>query len=596
MKKYISYALSFAAVFAFASCNSKLIEPDEPEVPEAPETPVKDKSATITAEISSYATKVTLGEVDATAVKVLWEDGDAFVLTDGTNNYLFTKKEDIEDGKAVFAYDGSNGYLPEITTENLLFRYPADAAVSYASQPGTVGGISDCITLCAGVPEGATSYEGLNVTFAHETSVVSLTLSHEMFKGNEVTEVTLSSAQATYVATSTFTGDVNDGTVVAHFAVMPGSMTGCMITAVCGGEGYEAKLSDCDLAAGGFYTFETAMKGEPEAFSASANCYVVSKAGYYKFPAVKGNGTEPVGAESSVHPVGTPAKAVVLWESFGTTAVPVVGDLIKKDVEYRDGYVFFSTADAYKEGNAVIAVTDADGNILWSWHIWLTDEPQEQVYTNNAVMMDRNLGATSAVPGDAGALGLLYQWGRKDPFLGSSAVECNKYKLAESTITWPDAVLTSETIGTVAYVTANPTTFVGSEAFYADWFYASPDNTLWTTSAVSKSIYDPCPAGWRVPDLGHWSKAGFFAGTQTDDMANYGISFNISSPSATWYPAAGMRDDNNGLLRDVGNIGSYWSASPDDAAAAYLNFIVKYMVIPTRNGRSYGNSVRCVQE
>ena len=36
-------------------------------------------------------------------------------------------------------------------------------------------------------------------------------------------------------------------------------------------------------------------------------------------------------------------------------------------------------------------------------------------------MMDRNLGATSATPGNVGSLGLLYQWGRKDPFLGSSS-------------------------------------------------------------------------------------------------------------------------------------------------------------------------------
>ena len=132
MKKYVSFAVAMAAILAVASCNYEHIEPEapeEPEVPEVPDEPVKDKSATITAEISSYATKVTLGEGDAAAVKVLWDEDDALVLTDGTNNYMFTKKEDIEDGKAVFTYDGSNGYLPEITSENLVFRYPAEAAV-----------------------------------------------------------------------------------------------------------------------------------------------------------------------------------------------------------------------------------------------------------------------------------------------------------------------------------------------------------------------------------------------------------------------------------------------------------------------------------
>ena len=72
---------------------------------------------------------------------------------------------------------------------------------------------------------------------------------------------------------------------------------------------------------------------------------------------------------------------------------------------YEDGYIAFKTADTFKEGNAVIAAKDADGKILWSWHIWLTDQPEEHVYNNNAgTMMDRNLGATSATPGDVPAV------------------------------------------------------------------------------------------------------------------------------------------------------------------------------------------------
>lgn len=341
------------------------------------------------------------------------------------------------------------------------------------------------------------------------------------------------------------------------------------------------------------------FQAEPEAFSTSANCYVISKAGDYKFLAVKGNGTEPVGAESSIDPIGMPAKAVVLWESFGTTVAPAVGELIKADVEYRDGYVFFSTADTYQEGNAVIAVTDSEGNILWSWHIWLTDEPQAQVYNNDAgIMMDRNLGSTSAVPGEVGAIGLLYQWGRKDPFLGSSAVECNKMKIAESTITWPDAVLKSEVTGTISYVTANPTTFVGADEYAGDWLYSSFDSALWTTSETTKSVYDPCPAGWRVPDGKIWSKAGFLT-QYTNDAANYGISFNITSPSTTWYPKAGCRHASDGDLMNLGNAGSYWSASPEDGKFIYLsvihisNYMNPFLSI---NGRAFANSVRCVQE
>ena len=169
----------------------------------------------------------------------------------------------------------------------------------------------------------------------------------------------------------------------------------------------------------------------------------------------------------------------------------------------------------FKEGNAVIAAKDADGNILWSWHIWLTDQPQAQVYNNDAgTMMDRNLGATSATPSDVGALGLLYQWGRKDPFLGSSSISSNT--IAKSTITWPSAVSSDSSNGTIEYATAHPTTFITYNWSNYDWYYtgsSSTDDTRWTTSSSDKSIYDPCPAGWRVPDKGIWSKAGF--GTTT---------------------------------------------------------------------------------
>ena len=59
---------------------------------------------------------------------------------------------------------------------------------------------------------------------------------------------------------------------------------------------------------------------------------------------------------------------------------------------------------------------DAEGaTILWSYHIWVTDVADQPFGVNSKgnsyTVMDRNLGAVSATPGDAGAIGLLYQWG-----------------------------------------------------------------------------------------------------------------------------------------------------------------------------------------
>ena len=331
----------------------------------------------------------------------------------------------------------------------------------------------------------------------------------------------------------------------------------------------------------------------------SANCYIVSRSGCFMFATVKGNSHESVGRVAS---------ASVLWETFGTDIAPNVGDLIGK-VSYKNGYIIFRTADTFKEGNAVIAAKDEDGNILWSWHIWLTDQPQGQEYFNNAgTMMDRNLGATSATPGDVGALGLLYQWGRKDPFLGSSSISSSR--VAKSTITWPSVVESNSSNGTIAYATANPTTFITDndinyDWYYHDWYYTiseSSDYTRWTTSENTKSIYDPCPTGWLVPDGGRkgvWAKAlgssSYF--DYTYDSTNEGMNFfgKFGSASTIWYPASGFRNNLDGSLGYVGKIGSYCSAL-SEVYAYYLYFDRNGHVNPSfYNSCAYGLSVRCLQ-
>ena len=325
---------------------------------------------------------------------------------------------------------------------------------------------------------------------------------------------------------------------------------------------------------------------------ASANCYVVSEAGVYRFKTVTGN--------NSSLSVGEVASASVLWESFGTDVTPNVGDLVA-DVKYEDGVIVFKTLKTFKEGNAVIAAKDVSGTILWSWHIWFTDQPKGQTYFNNAgTMMDRNLGATSATPGDVGALGLLYQWGRKDPFLGSSSISSSI--LAKSTITWPSDVSSNSSNGTIAYVIAHPTTFITSNGKNYDWYYtgdSSTDNTRWTTSETTKSIYDPCPAGWRVPDGGRkgvWSKAGF--DDTTYDSANEGISFSITSLSTTWYPASGYRHYSFGSLSAVAHDGLYWSTSPSSSSnnAYGMYFNCEGRLDPWNYfSRADGLAVRCLR-
>ncbi len=307
----------------------------------------------------------------------------------------------------------------------------------------------------------------------------------------------------------------------------------------------------------------------------TANCYHVSRTGQYRFKAVKGNTETTVGDVNTVE---------VLWESFGTDVMPTVGDLIYT-VSFIDGYVHFSTPEAFANGNAVIAVKDANGDILWSWHIWCSEEGwQEHIYNNNAgTMMDRNLGATSATPGDVGALGLLYQWGRKDPFLGSSSISSPVQ--AASTGNWE----TSSTQITNALAISNPTTFFTGSSNYL------PDGN-WQSK---KTAYDPCPAGWRVPDGGSngiWKSAGF--ANTSFDSTNRGISFSISTPETTWYPASGYLYIGDGVLHYSGSYGYCWSVTPySDSITYYFYFNIGGIVYPTSyNRRSYGYPVRCLKE
>lgn len=316
--------------------------------------------------------------------------------------------------------------------------------------------------------------------------------------------------------------------------------------------------------------------------SGTANSYIISKAGAYRISPVKGNSSESVGSVAS---------ATVLWESFATNEKPSRGELIRS-VTCRSGNIYFFTGIEFKEGNAVIVAKDASGRILWSWHIWMTDTPEEQVYNNDAgTMMDRNLGATSATPGDDGSYGLLYQWGRKDPFLGAY-VDTSQIKIA-STVAWPSPVVSNQSNGTIAYVTEHPMTFVKSNKI--DWQY-SPDKTLWQSE---KTIYDPCPVGWRVPDGGEDGVWAVACGSY-EDFANYfsgGMDFatRFGPDTTIWYPASGFTDGND-RLNDTGVRGSYWSVSTEGDYANGL-FLDSSSCSPAGSGaRYYGRSVRCFKE
>ncbi len=229
---------------------------------------------------------------------------------------------------------------------------------------------------------------------------------------------------------------------------------------------------------------------------ATANCYIVPAAGYYSFDATTiGCGQEGIIPGARFHTGSasiSPASAKVLMNE---------NDAIS-DITFDGSRIYFRAGSAL--GNAQIAVYDAAGNVLWSWHIWRTDAPADFSVTdsdaNTWTFMDRNLGATGALASDGeAAYGLYYQWGRKDPFPAQTVVK-GLYKNPEKNIGYavehPRRPLEPIVAGLVTDAYDWGTTHKDSSNHY---LWGNPDYAYCHSLAdLSKTIYDPCPAGYMV--------------------------------------------------------------------------------------------------
>lgn len=245
------------------------------------------------------------------------------------------------------------------------------------------------------------------------------------------------------------------------------------------------------------------------------------------------------------------------------------------------------------KGNAVVALKNGN-EILWSWHIWVTDyNPlllNNQKQYNGVVFMDRNLGAIVNYS-DKDGLGLLYQWGRKDPFPGASSVTQNEQR----TIYDGSTVLAAINIEKVTVPdnfnnsVANPMTFYTSDEFpWYSWYGLSEaNNSLWIDAKGNKTAYDPCPHGWRVP-----ANTEIWSGT-TSSLWNNGFALN---PDLGYYPATGGMDFSNGKIIEVGTHGYYWTASPSGTKAKVMRITASEISINSTPFRASGNPVRCVKE
>lgn len=267
-----------------------------------------------------------------------------------------------------------------------------------------------------------------------------------------------------------------------------------------------------------------------------------------------------------------PVSAHLLWESSRG---------LVSDIELKFGYVRFKLPDSSARGNAVMAVYDEERNVLWSWHIWITDRPAEQSFSvgeHTITLLDRNLGATAATCTSAddalATYGLYYQWGRKDPSMGPPTYDYAPINL--NTAPYYDFSSDEKTAAEVTQF-AEPTLRNGVEnpmylilptaqplSYIFNWTHLRYD-FLWgydnLSGMTTKTIYDPCPYGYRVPS----SELDALFSMGSGSAGTYGYTRTIGGEEF-FFPYAGFKGVDVGLnslvssWRYVGQKGDYQSS------------------------------------
>lgn len=336
-------------------------------------------------------------------------------------------------------------------------------------------------------------------------------------------------------------------------------------------------------------------------YNETANCYIVTEAGQYSFDATrKGNDTE-----STI----TPEYVEVIWSD--------VKDLIS-DLSLTGGRISFSVSDV--KGNALIGVKESaeSEEYLWSWHIWCTDQPKDETYPENRfkyvyTVMDRALGATSADEGSYDAM--LYEWGRKDPFTNKSTIYLKGTEETDVKAKWyktkSQSKVPDDGNNNVTWAAQHPDTYI-----YGKYRWCQKDDvSLWgnpkgdtqyypSMQEITKTVYDPCPAGYRVPPKDTWidwdeasKRQGSFA---------KGYTFIYDEGKTTWFAAVGSRcSQSNAMysasgLYNVGKQGYYWTSSHHSSSnlnmMGYFEFYAATVYPQSHFYGAAGYAVRCVKE
>ncbi|MDE5815154.1 MAG: hypothetical protein K2H42_02515, partial [Alistipes sp.] len=348
------------------------------------------------------------------------------------------------------------------------------------------------------------------------------------------------------------------------------------------------------------------------------------------------------GTPAALDAANRPTQAKVIWYETAMGA-PTLGAF------NASNYTFTVTTPAGKYGNALVGVYNAAGKILWSYHIWVPqDDPTKTLtYANTKSgayeVMPLALGATKIGsydnPTEAEAAGLCYQWGRKDPLGRPNSMTTSGVAKAVTTVA--GAGVPAATASTAFFTTQadnlypvvekmqtagygdtdgsvinneidgisvdrymaeqsiiNPTKFfkveTGSSNYWSgaqnDNFWGNPDGRNFPRPwRWQKSIFDPCPAGYRVSPYGVCDNFTTTQVTHEDEWYHYNIAHNSVSGNTRFksgyefyyegmgvsddeaktytppvngktdfYPASGQRNQTANIT-SVGILGYYWT-------------------------------------
>lgn len=335
----------------------------------------------------------------------------------------------------------------------------------------------------------------------------------------------------------------------------------------------------------------------------TANCYVVSKPGKYKFPLVYGNAIKNGqvntaaftnnGGSNSLDFVGINNVLIsdniylpILDERYTPKVLKCdtegVFDNLGIETEDDMQYLCFEVLGIPMTGaNGVLGASRADwaniGGVIqsdavhWSWHIWCWPHDLSPVEITNQGGFKYNIMPVNlASKYDEDMVHIknwYYQWGKKDPILGPSSYNSS------------DLMTNYGGVDEINYPSNNwdslgsAVLFPWVNMWYSRWYGNKSAYNLWDAACMStgasdsetiKTVYDPCPVGWKIPN------GNLFNGRSIISATDGVIKISRYSGDAVGVdiPMSGYRSNNSGSITQAGSGGYIWTSSPNTGAYA----------------------------